>query len=156
MGSAYSDVVRGTPGNDFLQGDDFFRDGGSDSFYGDKGNDVIEDGYGDDRLFGGSGDDILDGGQGGDKLDGGLDSDILTGGKNADEFIFRENFGHDEITDFTDGVDLIRMDIASVSFSDLTITDDGNDTQVSLAGHGTITLRDVSSYRLTEDDFIFV
>jgi serralysin len=58
------------------------------------GNDVSN------KLSGNGGNDVLNG-LGGD--------DILTGGAGADDFRFMQNSGNDKITDFTTGVDKIRL-----------------------------------------------
>lgn len=52
-------------------------------------------------------------------------------------------------------VGLIKIDIAGLTFSDLTITDNGGNADVHIAGHGTITLTGVDASLLTEDDFLF-
>jgi serralysin len=58
------------------------------------GNDVAN------KLSGNGGDDVLDGGKG---------NDIYTGGTGADEFRVSETGYNDKITDFTTGVDKIRL-----------------------------------------------
>lgn len=71
-------------------------------------------------------------------------------------FHFEENFGTDTIKDFEDGSDLIRIDIAGASYDDLNITESNGNTVISLNGHGSITLEDVSVSLISEDDLNFV
>ena len=113
-------------------------DGGSDTVWGSQG---------DDYLLGRAGDDVLEG-EGGD--------DILEGGEGADIFVFRENDGTDTITDFTDGLDIIRFINTSASdVSDLTITDDGGDALISIDDIQ-IRLESFNATNLTNADFDFM
>jgi hypothetical protein len=66
VGTAASNVLRGTPHNDVICGM-----GGKDTLIGGGGNDVLIGGNGNDALNGGPGNDILIGGGGNDKLTGG-------------------------------------------------------------------------------------
>ena len=72
-GTAYADVVAGSPNADTLDGL-----GGDDQLYGYDGNDVLNGGAGNDQLHGGNGDDTLDGGDGVDTCsqDAGVGSKI--------------------------------------------------------------------------------
>ncbi len=63
---------------------------------GDSGDDTMKGGDG--KIYGGDGRDVLSGGWGNDKMSGGLD---------ADRFVFGSLGGHDTITDFGSGQDLI-------------------------------------------------
>lgn len=63
--------------------------GGNDPLIGDDGN---------NRMRGGAGNDLIAGGAGDDNLNGGAD---------ADTFVFDPNAGHDTITGFEDGLDVI-------------------------------------------------
>ncbi len=100
--------------------------------------------------------DVLRGSRYNDTLSGGEGNDTLTGWTGADTFIFADNFGDDEITDFEDGSDLIRIDIDGLTFADLTITDNNGDVGIAIANHGTITVSNLNASILTEDDFVFV
>ncbi len=126
-------TVTGTVGNDTLEGGDF-----GDNLYGLAGNDTLQGYDGDDVLNGGTGD------------------DTLTGGSGADVFLFNDTSGMDTITDFQDGVDLLRLEVTGLSYSDLVITDGPGGAVVDLDGQGTITLNGVSASLLTQDDFEFV
>lgn len=96
IGGAPSGIITGTNKSDFMDGG-----GGDDLLYGNNGNDT---------LLGSEGDDLLDGGNGRDFLDGGVGDDILTGGRGRDVFVFREGYGHDEVSDFD-----LRLDTLDIS-----------------------------------------
>ncbi|WP_305851964.1 calcium-binding protein, partial [Ruegeria sp. HKCCD8929] len=106
-------------------------------------------------LIGGVGDDTITGYSTDDILNGGAGNDTLTGGSGSDEFVFGDGFGLDQITDFADGSDMIRIDITGLTFADLSISDNAGDAEVDIAGHGKITLSGVDASLLTEDDFLF-
>jgi Ca2+-binding RTX toxin-like protein len=99
QGTAQRDVLSGTSGANELLGQD-----GNDTLFGRAGNDTLEGGAGADRL---------DGGTGRDRLEGGEGNDLLIGGAGRDTFVFasafRENQGHDTITDFEAGLDRIEL-----------------------------------------------
>ncbi|WP_299752768.1 tandem-95 repeat protein [uncultured Tateyamaria sp.] len=123
------------------------RSSGANSYYNVELADILRGGAGNDQINGGAGDDILNGGTGNDQL---------RGSSGNDEFVFRDSFGSDTIIDFEDGTDLIRVDIAGISYSDLTITSSGSSgSEVSVSGHGTITLSNIDPTNLTEADFLF-
>ncbi|WP_299775169.1 tandem-95 repeat protein [uncultured Tateyamaria sp.] len=153
------DRLHGGGGNDALYGDngddDLRGNLGDDVLYGGNGDDDLRGNLGDDVLYGGNGNDDLSGDDGSDILNGGAGSDELQGGSGSDEFVFGDSFGNDTISDFEDGIDLIRVDIAGVSYSDLAIVSNGSDTAISVSGHGTITLSNFAVANLTEDDFLF-
>ncbi len=99
--------------------------------YGTSGDDMLVGGLGNDFLKGFDGQDTLYGGGGDDIITGGLGIDIMNGGPGSDIFNFNsfsEVYVHstdsitspgfaDQITDFTSGVDTIRLDSTSFSFS---------------------------------------
>jgi Ca2+-binding RTX toxin-like protein len=139
---------------------------------GSDANDVIlgarksEDLYGlggNDRIKGGGGNDNIDGGTGRDKLDGGGGNDVLTGGGGADRFIFRGNFGDDEITDFSTAGKREKIDLRKIneitSFTDLMnnhATENANgDVVIRDDDDNTITLTDISLADLSANDFLF-
>ena len=83
---------------------------------GGVGNDKLEAGDGDDTLLGGNGKDKLLGGGGADLLVAGFGRDTMTGGSSADIFDFDAvaetgvtKKTRDQITDFTQGSDLIDL-----------------------------------------------
>jgi serralysin len=62
-----------------------------------------------DYLYGNDVSNKLNGNGGNDVLDGARGNDVYTGGAGADEFRFSETGYNDKITDFTTGVDKIRL-----------------------------------------------
>ncbi|WP_421726158.1 beta strand repeat-containing protein [Bauldia sp.] len=168
------DKIWGYDGNDTIRGGN-----GKDTLVGGKGNasgqnsgnDTLLGGNGKDKLFGEDGKDILRGGEGNDQyaggsgkdtlyFDGDKDKDKAWGGDNRDTFVFEGKFGTDTIKDFlavgsqSDKIDL--TDFRSVSFGDLKIVQNGNNTEITGLGSGRkIVLEVVNAGSLTADDFIF-
>jgi Ca2+-binding RTX toxin-like protein len=67
FGGQGNDSLHGSPGADFIEGDDGMHltgqpasTGGDDIVFGDGGNDSVQGGPGDDHLYGGDGNDDLD------------------------------------------------------------------------------------------------
>ncbi len=103
---AAADRIKGTPGNDTLNGterhdliaglagddtinglgrsDLLFGGPGNDTIYGGTGIDIVFGGQGNDTLFGEDGLDIVRGRHGDDSVDGGNGRDILFGGWGTD------------------------------------------------------------------------
>jgi len=139
--------------------DDGFKAGaGRDVLKGFKGDDDFSGRGGNDRIFGGLGKDDLSGGNGKDKISGGKGADMLAGGNGVDVFIYNANKGEgrDHITDFEDGVDLIR--IKGAAFDDLSIRKAGGgaDTKIILDSGTQIILDGVSKSLIDVDSFDFV
>ncbi|MEB3278647.1 MAG: FG-GAP-like repeat-containing protein [Lyngbya sp.] len=140
-GDLGNDLIEGGDGDDLLRGDLNNRspggsDGGNDTLIGGKGDDRIGGKGGDDELFGGEGEDQLFGDDGDDLLRGGLGSDTLTGddssgGEGMDTFVLAEGEGIDTIVDFELGIDLIGL-AEGITPDQLSITANGNDTEISL------------------------
>ena len=122
--------------------------GGTITLEGITSTDLTEDMFILDDYVGTSGDDTIE---------GGTTDDTLTGGDGADTFVFNEYSGRDTITDFTDGEDTIDLSALTgiTAFSDLTVTQDGNNTVITLPDGGSITLQDFTSTDLDETDFTF-
>ena len=125
-GGAGDDWMNGGGGKDTLDGGD-----GNDTLYGLNDNDVLWGGAGDDFLAGETGHDWLDGGEGNDRLSGGSGNDTLIGGAGADTVlggtgadvhVYRAasdsnaTTGIDQITDFTQGEDLIDLSVLDLVF----------------------------------------
>ncbi|WP_421781244.1 hypothetical protein [Kiloniella litopenaei] len=116
----------------------------------------------DNILVGSSVTDHILGEAGNDSLDGGLANDLLTGGSGNDSFIFKENLGHDTITDFDAGVgseDSIRIEGLNISTFDAVLQlaeQVGDDTVINIDDDNSITLKDVQKTALHADDFQFV
>ena len=171
-GGGGTDFLFGGGGNDTIYGGaefDVISSGrGNDLIYGGEGHDYLNGGEGDDHIYGGgasdglygeAGSDTLYGGAGDDRLSGGTNNDTLTGGAGADTYLFETENGHDTITDFTNGEDLIdlREFTQITGFTDLTIDSDGDDVVIDLAGYsgGSIRLTGVSISDLAAADFVF-
>lgn len=140
IGGAGDDRLDGGTGNDTLEGGD-----GDDYLYGFKGNDILNGGAGNDTLIGYNGKDVLTGGEG---------NDSLIGGWGKDTFVFGENSGNDTIQDYEDGRDILEFRDLVDDFSDLIITQDGDNTVITSA-NGTVTLLDTDSSLLDASDFFF-
>ena len=110
-------------------------------------------------VTGTDGADALVGDRGANTIVGGAGGDDLTGGAGADTFVFESGHGDDTITDFTDGEDLIDLTgFAGIAgFSDLTVTQEGDDVKIDLTAHGggTVLLEGVSLSDLDASDFVF-
>ena len=162
LGGAGRDRLFGGAGTDQISGgrgqDRLFGGAGNDGLKGGGGQDRLEGGRGRDILFGGARDDILLGGGGRDTLQGGGGNDTLTGGGGVDVFVFGTRnanpHGKDLVRDFTDGQDLIRINMPGIGYGDLTVTSQGGDTLID-TGFGTITLMGVDPGVLDADDFLF-
>lgn len=121
---------------------------------GGSGHDRLSGLGGADTLAGGEGRDTLQGGAGSDLIDGGDGSDRISGGSGADTFLFETGSGHDTITDFTQGEDVIRIDRAGISdFDDLEIVADGSGARIVLGADSI--LLSVSAAALDASDFLF-
>lgn len=138
-GGAGSDIIYGKAGNDIIDGGD-----GDDIVYGGNDNDLLRGGNGSDRLYGdagndellgGDGDDILYGGDGNDILNGGAGSDRLYGNAGIDTFVLASGMGLDSISNFQDGVDIIRLD-GGLTFGALQIAQSGTSTLIKIASTG--------------------
>lgn len=125
----------------------------ADFLVGDWGADVIRGGRGGDTLRGQGGSDRLFGGKGRDELHGEEGDDTLIGGRRADLFVFEENSdsaARDEIVDFQDGVDHIRLDGMDI----FSIETDGSGAIVNLDNGDVIFLRNVDMDQIDSSDFI--
>ncbi|MBO9428368.1 S8 family serine peptidase [Sulfitobacter sp. R18_1] len=120
------------------------------------------------RIDAAEGNDVVDAGRGNDTIAGGEGNDVLTGGLGADVFDFNEGAGHaDEITDFTDGSDLIDItDLGihtggAISGGYISMIQNGSDVDLSYnpggssaAGYEICTLSDFDINLLSDADFI--
>ncbi len=154
-----NDLVSGKGGSDKIalgRGDDVGLGGsGNDVLVGGKGNDLLLGGSGNDRVIGGQGDDEINGEAGRDRLVGHGGDDTLTGGTGADSFVFGAKTGHDVVTDFTIGEDLIELRHLD-AFEDVDLSlSNGDDGAVINFGKTSITLTGVDANDLSSDDFLF-
>ena len=163
-GDLGNDLIEGGDGADLIRGDLNDRspggsDGGNDTLVGGTGDDRIGGKGGDDELFGGEGEDQLFGDDGDDLLRGGLGNDTLTGddssgGEGMDTFVLAEGEGIDTIVDFELGIDLIGL-VEEITADQLSITANGNDTEISLGGNVIVIISGVNtSDFIAEDPFI--
>ncbi len=148
-GSAGS-ILKGGAGNDIVT-----SGAGNDTLFGGSGYDTLVGGRGNDALYGNLGRDVLNGGEGDDLIVGGRSSDTLTGGLGSDVFVFHTaDRGHDVITDFEDGQDLIE--IKGLSFDALVFT--SGDAGVTISSGemvGQILLAGIDAAALDASDFLF-
>jgi Ca2+-binding RTX toxin-like protein len=130
----------------------------ADSVYGSNNATTIDGTDGSDWLYGLGGNDTITGGAGDDVIQGGLGKDTLTGGDGADTFILSAaeavtaSADADHITDYTAGTDSLALD-GGLEFADLTITDDGTDSTVTVTATGAILAIIEGDAGLAADDF---
>ena len=105
-----------------------------------------------ENAQGGFGNDVIIGNSSANRLDGGPGDDSLTGGAGADVFVFRFGFGDDVIQDFTVGED--RLDFSGLPSGDAELV--GQDTLITVAGEGTVTLENVDVTALMGTDELLV
>lgn len=124
-------LLRGTDGNDFLQGygdDDIVYAGlGDDRIETYNGNDTIYAGFGNDNIDAGGGNDLIYlgtdnnrayGGDGDDTIVSGSLNDVLEGGMGSDTYIFTQQFGQDTVLNFNPNqqdVDILKFTHAKSS-----------------------------------------
>lgn len=167
-GGTGNDTLNGNDGNDKLLGgggaDSMDGGNNNDRMYGGIGNDTMDAGHGNDKLYGdngnddmsgGIGKDLMVGGSGNDTLDGGAGNDTMTGGDGADVFVFGANPGHDQITDFEDGIDLIDLSHYGAGAS-ITTTQNGANVDLVVNGDLVVTVANMDAADITTDDFILV
>ena len=126
-----------------------------------KGDDVVTGSREADVLFGGAGDDVIKGFNGADIIAGGRGNDTLTGDLGNDEFNLQAatgSVGNDVITDFEAGVVVvggIAQDLLIVDkLPDLTRMEQvGADTVIDLGDGFSVTLLNVLTGDITQDDF---
>jgi VCBS repeat-containing protein len=89
----------------------------------------------DNRLEGGAGNDELYGSYGNDVLDGGAGDDTLVGEAGANVYNFGARYGHDTVYSYGGGFDSVHL-LQDIAASELTLTRQGNDVVIGLAGSG--------------------
>jgi len=85
----------------------------------------------------GNGNITLNGTSGKDVIYSTGNNDIMTGGASSDTFVFKPNFGHDTITDYTPGTDVLQFDhtdFANVAAL-LAATQDDANTHLAVITH---------------------
>ena len=161
-GSIGNDTFDGGAGDDIINGRE-----GHDTLIGGEGNDWISgdggSGYaGNDILFGNAGNDDLRGRGGNDQIDGGAGSDTITTGSGLDKIILRIGDGGntlsdaDIITDFTDGIDKLRLDGGLLFSQDMISQGSGayaSDTIISKGSEYLAILQGIDVSLLSDADF---
>ncbi|KZY48268.1 hypothetical protein A3731_28320, partial [Roseovarius sp. HI0049] len=163
-----NDIVYGAGGNDTLGGgdgnDEINGGGGDDVIYGgtDNGVDILRGGDGNDLIFNGGGNDIVFGGDGNDTMWGGADDDIITTGAGADVVGFISGNGHDTVTDFTLGEDILDL-FATGLFANASevieaMTDTPNGVVLTIDANTSVTFEGltVDDFRTTTDAWVNV
>ena len=123
--------------------------GGNNRIYAGGGNDTVILGA-KDYISGAVGDDIFYANSGGDNT--------ITGGEGEDQFwiaVGEIPESANTITDFTAGEDVIGI-VLGISFDDLSLTQDGDNTLIAAGGNDLATLLGVESTSLSTDNFAFV
>ncbi|MEO0644552.1 MAG: calcium-binding protein [Cyanobacteria bacterium J06650_10] len=160
LGGDGDDVLRGdlndpSPQDDSAGGNDIIFGGeGSDRIGGKAGNDILSGDAGDDFIWGDDGDDILMGVTGNDTLVG----DNFSDGSGSDLFVFGNGDGTDTIVDFEVGTDRIGLVEGELTFADLTITQDGNNTLLGVTDSNEVLaiVQNVQASALIESSFEIV
>ena len=158
-GNGFWDIVSGG-GSNHANGD-FYEDNTVVFQYaeGSHGSETIYATDGGAYLDGNGSQDLLIGGDGNDILIGGASRDVLFGGEGADIFAFEVGDSFDTIIYFSgsDEGDLIWFtgEHDLLSFDDLAIYQDGEDTSITYGGSSRITLADYDMAQLDSGFFVF-
>lgn len=125
-------------------------------FTGD-GNDTLLGNSSNNLLYSGRGNDTLDGKDGNDWLVGKSGNDILTGGSGSDRFvIIKGDTGSKDIQDFNLGSDfLVIAGYGALKFADLTVTQVGANSHITLSDGQQIILRNITASSLTSSSVVF-
>ena len=109
----------------------------------------------DNYLTGSKGDNVLSGLDGGDYLIGGKGNDVLIGGAGIDQFDFRKGTGHDVVTDFVDGEDIIHTPFAANEADIIAnhLIEKSGGVLVSY-GNDSLFIKGVTLAQLDENDFL--
>ncbi len=164
------DRVFGTLEEDFLEAgltSDF--DGANNSVFAKEGDDLIDlsTSLGNNQVFGEEGNDTFILGTN-DVVVGGLGSDrffvtsggnnTLTGGEDSDRFwiaIAEIPDAANTITDFELGIDILGVSGLGINFDDLSISQDGDNTVISIQSQNLAILLDTNANSLSADNFVF-
>lgn len=98
--------------------------------YGTGGNDHLDGAGGNDKIYGGAGNDTIIGGHG---------NDTLYGGAGNDKYLFKGVFGDDIVIE--DAGDWDEVHFQDAAKEDLTFERDGRDLEVTVAGKGSIIVK---------------
>ena len=160
-GGLGDDAIFGNDGADILLGDEDAilpsnREGGNDSIYGGASGDRLDGKAGNDALYGEAGDDYVLGNSGDDTVGGGTGDDTLVGDNlyqtgGNDTFVLDAE-SSDIILDFVVAEDTLELPEA-ISFGQLEITQDRQDTLIDYESATIALLRDVEADEITESSF---
>ena len=111
-----------------------------------------------ENLIGSASDDELYGSAESNRLWGGSHGDdLMTGRGGADVFVFHEDDGHDTVTDFDPGEDLIELHQQYIDWQALAIEADGADTVIRTYQHSSsLRLLGVAPEELGEEHFVLI
>ncbi|PZU10861.1 calcium-binding protein [Sphingomonas sp.] len=180
-GNAQNNIINGNYGNNVMNGmagaDIMSGGAGDDTYYVDNvGDQVIEyQGYGNDKVYSSIGFDLagqfiealeLTGSNAINALGNSQDNvlignganNVLTGRGGSDTFGFRTGFGHDTITDFTFGSDVISFAAGTFgSFADVMAHASmvGGDTVIALDANNSVTVQNKQLSSFTASNFVF-
>ena len=126
-GTAKNDILQGSDADDRLEagdGDDVINAAdGNDRIYGGNGSDTITGGRGNDAIYDGNGDDRVDAGDG---------NDYIEGGQGSDTYIFKGNFGKDNIYNYYSGAeDVDVIDIQGRNRDEFSLTRYGENLYIT-------------------------
>ncbi|MDF2232718.1 calcium-binding protein [Albimonas sp. CAU 1670] len=137
----------------------------NDTLLGSTADETFEGGGGFDTLRGRGGDDELKGGAGDDLIAGGAGDDVMTGGINNDVFVIGRHSGDDQITDWTDGEDVLNLRALNIEIStsvgDVKAASQNRAGGVviidldELGGDGSLEIAGWNVNLMSSDDFIF-
>jgi len=142
--AGFNDQLSGGDGDDILNAS---FGSGNNSLDGGKGDDILIAGF-NDQLSGGDGDDLLFGGYGGS---------TMTGGNGAEQFWIVNGFAPSAahtITDFELEIDRIGIRGLGITFQQLDLIQDGNDTRISVFNTDLAILSGIQASALSSSDFI--
>jgi len=115
---------------------------------GGRSGNVLTGTADEDRLYGFAGNQSLNGAGGDDVLIGGAGNDTLTGGAGKDVFLINFQDGHDVITDYTPGQDVVDLAVGMDILSSVAADTNGDtivDLTINLEQGGSVTLLGISS-----------
>ncbi len=142
--AGFNDQLSGGDGDDILNAS---FGSGNNSLDGGKGDDILIAGF-NDQLSGGDGDDLLFGGDGGS---------TMTGGNGDEQFWIVNGFAPSAahtITDFELEIDRIGIRGLGITFQQLDLIQDGNDTRISIFNTDLAILSGIQASALNSSDFI--
>jgi beta-glucanase (GH16 family) len=129
--------------------------GGRAGGFGNALANVIQGNWNANRIEGGAGADTMNGMGGADTIVGGAGDDRLTGGDGADTFIINRGDGHDVITDFGNGGDLLDLSKFYTAHLSPTIIASGADTLIQFSTGESISLLGVQPSQLVSTSMGF-